>query len=479
MFEEAGFTFATHNGDEPLKRNRTMTPLSRFPTLLYGVSRTSHSSVPPVPFFLLSSFFQTSIVLSTELNFNSTVNPKAQSSPSECPYTIPSPISLLLAVARSLQRPDASSAALGHSVVLAIHLNKYAPSRNHVINRNDLRHLAAKIDLPLFAIHLEAPGNTVPLSHTFDGFALRADGLNGRFASLDFVSVLLKSLRIVEFQNSRSFYFSYFRNFFAAAASRYRGIQQESIFNAIPAVALEIRSTPASLQQRTRHGQKTAVHELLHGLKLAGTMAGAVEERISRGDTFYLPLFSPVSPIPRYVHRLDLLIPAVLLILAVFCAVEGSAKLGTPGKAGLAYLGLTAGVTAFYWWLSAVLGDAHSRGEIPDGFSVFMVLVIGYSVWAYDRVVFPAMFVQRGLCSEAQCRRSIGAVAGRVTVVGCTALLLHNCELTAVIAGACVPFLLLNAVSESQSVRFAVLWVYSAAIAAPFVLMLREECREG
>ena len=68
---------------------------------------------------------------------------------------------------------------------------------------------------------------------------------------------------------------------------------------------------------------------------------------------------------------------------------------------------------------------------------------------------------------------------GRMTVVGCAALLLHNCEFAAVIAGGCVPFLLLNAVSESQSVRFAVLWVYSAAIAAPFVLMLREECRRG
>ena len=208
-------------------------------------------------------------------------------------------------------------------------------------------------------------------------------------------------------------------------------------------------------------------------------MAGAVEERISRGDTLYLPLFSPVSPIPRYVHRWDLLLPAVLLILAGFCAVEGSAKLGAAGKAGLAYLGLTAGVALFYWWLSAVLGDAHSRGEIPDGFSVFMVLVIGYSVWAYDRVVFPAMFVQWGLCSEAACRRGIGAVVGRMTVVGCMALLLHNCEFAAVIAGGCAPFLLLNAVSESQSVRFAVLWVYSAAIAAPFVLMLREECRRG
>lgn len=407
------------------------------------------------------------------------MNPKARSASSECPYSIPSPIPLLLAVARSLQRSNASSPALGHSVVLAVHLNKYCPSRNHVTNRNDLHFLAGKIDLPLFSIHLETPGNTVPLSHTFDGFAMRADGLNGRFASLDFVSVLLKSLPIVEFQNSGSAYFSYLQNFFAAAASRYRGIQQEYIFHSIPAVSLEIRSTPASLQQRTRHGQRTAVRDLLSGLQRAGVMAGAVEERITRGDSLYLPLFSST---PRFVHRLDLLLPAVLLLLSVASALAASGVSGVSGvsgKAGLAYLGQAACVAGFYWWLGAVLGGALSRGEIPDGFSAFMVLVIAYSAWAYDRVVFPGACAQWGLCGEADCRRAMLATGGRVTVVGGAALLAQNCELSAAIAAACAPFLLLYAVSESQSARFAALWAYSAAIAAPFVLMLREECRGG
>ena len=345
-----------------------------------------------------------------------------------------------------------------------------------MINRNDLRHLAAKIDLPLFSIHLETPGNTVPISHTFDGFDLQADGLNGRFASMDFVAVLLKSLRIVEFQNSGSFYFSYIRNFFEAVASRYRGIQQEFIFHSIPAVTLKIRSTPASLEQRTRHGQKTAVHDLLYGLTLAGKMAGSAEERMTRGDSLYLPLFSSV---PRFVHRLDLLIPAVLLIAAVFCVLEGSAMLGPLGKAGWLYLGLTAGITLFYGWLSALLGDAFGRGEIPEGFCVFMVYVIGYSVWAYDRVVFPGMCVQWGLCGEAECRRSLLAAGGRLTIAGCLAMLLRNGELATVVAAGCYPFLLLYAVSSSQSLRFGALWTYSAAMAAPFVLMMREECREG
>ena len=401
---------------------------------------------------------------------NSTANPKASSFDIECPYFVPSSISLLLSLVRSFQRSE----PLNHDIVIAIHINKYTTSRNHFVNHNDVEYLLQHVPMPLFDIHLEVEGNVIPLSRTFHGFSLETTGLNGRNANLDFVAVILKSLPILEYQNSSHYYLSYLRNFVASALSRSHGYHQEYISHAIPSVSLMARSTPANLSQRTHNSQVATVRSVLHGLKLATKMAGSCEERINRGETMYIPLFSTV---PRYVHRFDILIPIVFVIASFFGLMEYSGMLRKAGKAGIVYLCLTAGVYLFYWWMLTLLGASSVRGETPDGLNVFIFYLTVYSVWLYDRLVFPNMLSQCGLCEEKQYKQEVLSVCGWLTVLGSLFYLQKNPWVVLIVVMICYPFILLYSVSNSQRGRYLALWVYSGMIAAPFMMMGNERCR--
>ena len=85
---------------------------------------------------------------------------------------------------------------MNHSIVFAIHINKYEPNKNKVIQKKDVEFLLENISLPLFHLHLEYPGSVIPFSHIVDGFELAGEGLNGKNANLDFISLLLKHLPI-------------------------------------------------------------------------------------------------------------------------------------------------------------------------------------------------------------------------------------------------------------------------------------------
>lgn len=72
---------------------------------------------------------------------------------------------------------------------------------------------------------------------------------------------------------------------------------------------------PATLQQRTNQGREAHIRSLYTSLKNTIEIAASVEERIQQNDNVYLPVFM-ASEEPRYVSKMDILLPAGLLILA-------------------------------------------------------------------------------------------------------------------------------------------------------------------
>ena len=147
------------------------------------------------------------------------------------------------------------------------------------------------------------------------------------------------------------------------------------------------------------------------------------------------------------------------------------------GKAGIVYLCLTAGVYLFYWWMLTLLGASSVRGETPDGLNVFIFYLTVYSVWLYDRLVFPNMLSQCGLCEEKQYKQEVLSVCGWLTVLGSLLYLQKNPWVVLIVVMICYPFILLYSVSNSQRGRYLALWVYSGMIAAPFMMMGNERCR--
>ena len=201
LFTENGLSFNVHHGDIHFFDYDNSTSLGRFPTLVYGVwhpTKTTGSPVGTVLYSLVKlSNFQTSIVLSTELNLNTTVNAKASMHAGECNYAIPSSLSLLLSTLHSIQNAD----RFNHEIVIAIYIRKYDELLNHIVNRKDTEVLLHEIALPLFSLHLDNPENIIPLTETFIGYSLEAAGMNGKNANLDFVGVVLKNLPIRDYQS--------------------------------------------------------------------------------------------------------------------------------------------------------------------------------------------------------------------------------------------------------------------------------------
>lgn len=125
---------------------------------------------------------------------------------------------------------------LNHDIVFAIHINKYEYNTNQVVQKQDVEFLLQNISLPLFSLHMEFPGSVISFSHVIDGFDLYGDGLNGKNANLDLISILLHNLPILHYDSFvlvsfcdyryQSYYANYVANFVHSAMGRYFGIHQ-------------------------------------------------------------------------------------------------------------------------------------------------------------------------------------------------------------------------------------------------------------
>lgn len=124
------------------------------------------------------------------------MNEKASGYDSDCGYSMPSSLIVLLSTVKSMQ----ASARVNHDVVVAVHINKYAASQNGIVSKLNTEYLLQHISMPLFNLHLEFPGVTIPLSSVLDGFEFRFMGLGGRNANLDFLAVLLDKVPMADFQ---------------------------------------------------------------------------------------------------------------------------------------------------------------------------------------------------------------------------------------------------------------------------------------
>lgn len=196
QFEKIGMSFTTHSGDSSLVTYVNKTSIDLLPTVIFGVWHPVQSVESPVS-TLSSVDFQTSFILSTELNFNSTANPKASHYNTDCSYSIPSSISVMLSLIHSLQE----SGKTNHDIVFVIHLNKYNAITNRVIQQADIEFIIHQINLPLFSIHMEYPGSVISFSDTIIGYDLFTMGLNGKNANLDLVSVILQYLPILHYHS--------------------------------------------------------------------------------------------------------------------------------------------------------------------------------------------------------------------------------------------------------------------------------------
>lgn len=170
--------------------------------------------------------------MSTELNFNSTANPKASHYTTDCSYSIPSSITTLLTLIHTIQQDS----SFNHQIVFVIHFNKYDPSINKVIQDQDISSLLHHLSHPLFHLHLEYPGSVVSFSDMITGFDLYSNGLNGHNSNLDYISIFLHNLPILHlnsyslsllFISSHSSFYSYYlQQFSLSAVGRFFGPHQ-------------------------------------------------------------------------------------------------------------------------------------------------------------------------------------------------------------------------------------------------------------
>lgn len=189
-------SFNTHSGDSSLVTYHNNTSIDLLPTVVFGVWHPVQSVESPVS-TLSSRDSQTSFILSTELNFNSTANSKAFLYKTDCSYSIPSSVSVMLSLIHSIQE----SGKTNHDIVFVIHLNKYNAITNHVIQQADIDYIIHQINLPLFSIHMEYPGSVISFSDTIVGYELFTMGLNGKNANMDLVSVILHNLPILHYHS--------------------------------------------------------------------------------------------------------------------------------------------------------------------------------------------------------------------------------------------------------------------------------------
>ena len=124
------------------------------------------------------------------------MNEKASGYDSDCGYSMPSSLIVLLSTVKSMQ----ASARVNHDVVVAVHINKYAASQNGIVSKLNTEYLLQHVSMPLFNLPLEFPGVTIPLSSVLDGFEFRFMGLGGRNANLDFLAVFLDKVPMADFQ---------------------------------------------------------------------------------------------------------------------------------------------------------------------------------------------------------------------------------------------------------------------------------------
>lgn len=270
-------------------------------------------------------------------------------------------LALYLSTLRSLQR----SQRLNHDIVVAMYINKYPPTLDHVLANVATKHLLAQIQRPLFSIHISNPSGIISFTDVFDGFDLSTAGRDGKQANMDLVAILLEQLDIAHMEGFPLFppltcrgnprYFGFLEAFWKAAVSRYRGNQQFLVMHSIPAVSLEIRSRTGSLQERTRGWREKSLRHLVESLQRTVETAGSVEGRLAGNAMTYLPRFSEPA---RFIPRSDVLIPAILL-LASFAALAQSIvgvssmddtqdMFSIPSKSGLLYLALATLVGGSY-----------------------------------------------------------------------------------------------------------------------------------
>ena len=130
------------------------------------------------------------------MNLNTTANPKASLYRGECSYSVPSVLALYLATLRSLQR----SQRINHDIVMAMYINKYPPTLDHILANVATKHLLAQIQRPLFSIHISNPSGIISFTDVFDGFDLSTAGRDGKQANMDLISILLEQLDIVHME---------------------------------------------------------------------------------------------------------------------------------------------------------------------------------------------------------------------------------------------------------------------------------------
>ena len=268
------------------------------------------------------------------------MNTKADGYDSDCAYSMPSPLVLLLSIVKSMQ----SSARVNHDVVIALHINKYGATQNGIVNKLNMEHLLHQIAMPLFDIHLQFPGITIPLSSTFTGFEMDLMGLNGRGANLDLVAILTDKLQIAELPaftslppltTSTNTFLAYLKSVAAHAVRRSLSVhaialqwefhQEFHRRHQIPAVTLKAVTRHAALSERTLQGRHMVWRKCMSSLQNAIEVAAAAEERIQRNDNVYVPLTSNNRGY-RYVRKLDLYVPSLLLIVSLVLVLLGTVR---------------------------------------------------------------------------------------------------------------------------------------------------------
>ena len=127
----------------------------------------------------------------------------------------------------------------------------------------------------------------------------------------------------------------------------------------IPSATITAITKPATLQQRTKQGREAHILSIYSALKKTIEIAASAEESIHQNDNMYLPLFASTA---RSVHKLDILLPGLLIILAtgllLFSYVSQLSlhnlqdQLHKPGLPSLYYCLLTLFVQGCYLLLS-------------------------------------------------------------------------------------------------------------------------------
>ena len=183
-----------------------------------------------------------------------------------------------------------------------------------------------------------------------------------------------------------------------------------------------MHSRPATLQERTYSARVDQLRSLLTSFKSVVESAGSAEKRLAGNAITYIPLFSSN---PRYIVRNDILFP-VLMLLAAFAAlmmsvvrVNGSSYvkdlIHAPHRTGLIYCGLVVIVSGSYLALVRCLSPVMAENRLGNGFSLFIVFFLLYSLWAYCRLVFNNALIQMNLTTEWEYKKEVLSMCGMIT----------------------------------------------------------------